>query len=326
MPFHFSKIFPLSYFSYILITNTTIFFLSSFFIKKISSKPVIGIYGNSYPENNDTYINGTYYPRTYVMWLEAFGADVMAIHYWYSNELIDEILAKVNGILFLGGSRDIIKEGIWEQKAKYLMDEALKLKLPVWATCQGFQLVGVLISDNYTLLRYGFDDINDLHNLEIVGDGRKGRMFSLFKDKDFDLLEKTNSTAYYHNYGIYPDEFEKEEKLMELFKITSISQGHNKIPFVDTYEGKTEDNNFFAVQFHPEKNPYKRINYNVEQNMETLRVSQLLGMKFVEITRNNKNYFDKEDRERFDFFDTYQGKGNAVFNKEDDFYYFSRKY
>ena len=320
-----SKIFPLSYFSYILITNTALFFLSSFFIKKISPKPIIGVYGNSNPENNDTYINGTYYPRSYIMWLESFGAEVMAIHYWYSYDLLDEILAKVSGILFLGGSRDFIKEGIWEQKAKYLMDASLKLKLPLWGTCQGFQLIATLISDNYSLMKYGFDDINSLHNLELVGDGRKSRMFSLFKDKDFELLEKTNSTIYYHNYGFYPAEFEKETKLMNLFNITSISQGYNKIIFVDSYEGKSEDINFFAVQFHPEKNPYKRINYNVEPNMESLRVSQLLGMKFVEITRNNKNYFDKEDRERFDFFDTYQGKGNAVFNKEDDYYYFSKK-
>mgnify|MGYP007104071497 CR=1 FL=1 len=44
-------------------------------------KPVIGIYGNSYPENNDTFINGTYYPLPYVYWLKSAGAEVMAIHY-----------------------------------------------------------------------------------------------------------------------------------------------------------------------------------------------------------------------------------------------------
>ena len=117
-------------------------------------KPVIGIYGNSYPENNDKFINCTYYPISYVYWLESAGAEVMAIHYWYPLDIIDEILDKVNGILFLGGGRKIIN-GVWEMKAKYIMEKSLINQLPVWGTCQGFQLMGILISNNFTLLRYG---------------------------------------------------------------------------------------------------------------------------------------------------------------------------
>ena len=95
-----------------------------FFSKKY--KPVIGIYGNSEPENDDEkFINGTYYPLSYVYWLESMGAEVMAIHYWYPYDVIDEILHKVNGILFLGGSRDIHKNGTWEQKASYIMEQSL---------------------------------------------------------------------------------------------------------------------------------------------------------------------------------------------------------
>ena len=44
-------------------------------------KSVIGIYGNPYPEDNDTYINVTYYPISYVVWLESAGAEIMAIDY-----------------------------------------------------------------------------------------------------------------------------------------------------------------------------------------------------------------------------------------------------
>ena len=75
-------------------------------INNVPIKPVIGIYGNSNPENDDEeFLNGTYYPMSYVYWLESGGAEVMAIHYWYSEEEIKEILNKINGILFLGGGR-----------------------------------------------------------------------------------------------------------------------------------------------------------------------------------------------------------------------------
>jgi gamma-glutamyl-gamma-aminobutyrate hydrolase PuuD len=111
-----------------------------------NNKPVIGIYGNSHPENDDeAFLNGTYYPLSYVYWLESMGAEVMAIHYWYPYNVIDEILHKVNGILFLGGSRNILKNGTWELKARYIMEQSLINQLPIWGTCQGFQLIGVLM-------------------------------------------------------------------------------------------------------------------------------------------------------------------------------------
>jgi len=299
--------------------------LKIYFSKNI--KPVIGIYGNSQPENDDEgFLNGTYYPISYVYWLQSNGAEVMAIHYWYSYDVIDEILHKVNGVLFLGGSRDMHKEGTWEIKAKYIMEFSLKNKLPFWGTCQGFQLTGVLMSENYTLLRFGFNDDNTLHPVELTNYTKSSQMYSLFKEKDFNTLQYENSTIYYHHYGFFPEEFYKEKRLNELFVVTSISEDSNGLKFIDSFEGKNESIKIFTTQFHPEKNPYKRYNYPVEQNMESLKVSQLLGMKFIEETKKNQNRFDsdeneKGDRAQFDFFDTYRGTKNCQLKSEICYFY-----
>ena len=295
----------------------------------IEVKPVIGIYGNSFPENNDTFINCTYYPISYVYWLESVGAEVMAIHYWYPLDVIDEILEKVNGVLFLGGGRDIIK-GVWEMKAKYIMEKSLIYKLPIWATCQGFQLMGVLMSNNYTLLRFGFDDINVLHGIKITEEAKSSKMFNLFSEKDFEILQYGNSTIYNHRLGFYPEEFYKEERLNDLFKVTSISEDKNGLKFINSYEGKNDSIKFFATQFHPEKNPNKRFNYPVEQNIDSLIVSQKLAMRFIEEARKNKNKFeslenDEGDRSQFDFFNTYRGTPNGRFVKEEETFYFDKK-
>ena len=291
-------------------------------------KPVIGIYGNSNPENNDTYINGTYYPLSYIYWLESAGAEVMAIHYWYPNDVIDEILNKVNGVLFLGGGRDIHKDGIWEIKAKYIMDQALLIELPIWGTCQGFQLMGVIMSGNYSLLKNGFTDADVPHGLEITEKAKSSKMFKLFSEKDYDILQYRNSTLYNHQLGFYPEEFYKEERLNELFKVTSISEDTKGLKFIDSFEGKYGNIKFFAVQFHPEKNPFKRYGYSVEQSIDSLLVSQKLAMNFIDETRKNQNRFessanDEGDRAQFDFFNTYQGTPNA--NLNNDIYYFSKK-
>ena len=45
--------------------------------------------------------------------------------------------------------------------------KSMEYDLPFWGTCQGFQLIGTLLSDNYTLLKQAYDDVNVLHSLEI---------------------------------------------------------------------------------------------------------------------------------------------------------------
>ena len=288
-------------------------------------KPVIAIYGNSDPENDDeSFLNGTYYPISYVYWLESLGAEVMALHYWYSYEEIDEILQKINGVLFLGGSRDIHKEGTWEKKAKYIMMKSMEYDLPFWGTCQGFQLIGTLLSDNYTLLKQAYDDVNVLHSLEINKNTRKSKMYRLFTPSEIDLLVHTNSTIYNHHWGFFPNEYHNEQKLEELTIVTSDSEDHNGTKFVNSYEGKNDK--IFAVQFHPEKNPFKRIDYNVEQNIESLKVSQKLGLNFIELTRRNQNKFlsninDEGDRAKYDFFNTYNGTKNCNYKKEICYFY-----
>ena len=93
--------------------------------------------------------------------------------------------------------------------------------------------------------------------------------------------------------------------------------------FIDSYEGKNNSIKLFATQYHPEKNPFKRYNYPVEQNIDSLKVSQKLVLAFVEEARKNKNRFDSTsndegDRAQFDFFDTYRGTPNGTFYKEAD--------
>ena len=291
-------------------------------INNVPIKPVIGIYGNSNPENDDEeFLNGTYYPMSYVYWLESGGAEVMAIHYWYSEEEIKEILNKINGILFLGGGREFKKEGTWELKAKYIIDQSIKMNLPFWGTCQGFQLIGTIISENYTLLKHEFVDKNILHNLEINNSTKKSKMFKLFTPNDIDLLVYTNSTIYNHEWGFYPNEYLDNEKLENMTLVTSIAQDDKKSKFINSFEGINYD--FFGVQFHPEKNPFKRNNYFLEDNIESLKVSQKLLFNFVQISRKNGNKFNnKEEKNKYDFFDTYNGTKNCNYNKDDECCYF----
>ena len=195
---------------------------------------------------------------------------------------------RINGVLFLGGSRDIHKDGVWEKKAKYIIDQSLIIQFPIWATCQGFQLVGLLMSDSLKL-RNGFDDSNVLHGLQITDETKSSRMYKFFTEKDYNILQYGNSTIYNHHYGFYPEEFYNDAKITSYFKVTSISEDKNGLKFINSFEGKNDSIKIFATQFHPEKNPYKRIYYPVKQNIDCLIVSQLLAMSFIDEARKKRS-------------------------------------
>ena len=228
------------------------FSLLLFKIDNYPIKPLIGIYGNSEPENDDEkFINGTYYPLSLIYWLESAGAEVMAIHYWYSYELIDEILQKINGVLFLGGGRLLIKEGAWEIKAKYIIEQSLKLEIPFWGTCQGFQLIATILSGDFTLLKHEFDDINVLHNITTNNNTRKSNMFKLFTPYEFELLSQTNSTIYNHEWGFYPNEYYENKNLEEMTTVTSISEDYRGSKFIKHMKEKKI--NFLGFNFIQKK-------------------------------------------------------------------------
>ena len=151
-------------------------------------------------------------------------------------------------------------------------------------------------------------------------------MYQFFTEKDFDILQYGNSTIYNHHNGFYPEEFYNDTKLSTYFKVTSISQDKNGLKFINWYEGKNDSIKIFATQYHPEKNPYKRYNYPVEQNIDSLKVSHLLAMSFIEEASKNKNRFDSSNNnegngEQFDFFNTYTGTPNSNYDNESETFY-----
>ena len=84
------------------------FLLISIFSFSCTKRPIIGIYGNPYPIEDYEKNNADVIVGAYVRWLESFGAEVVAIHQWYTTEELDTLLSKINGVLFQGGIEYLI--------------------------------------------------------------------------------------------------------------------------------------------------------------------------------------------------------------------------
>lgn len=315
------KVLSFLFLTILAITNSNIFPINKQKHKNFpSKKPIIAIYGNPYPETRPELTTGNYYPISYVYWLQSFGAEVIAIHQYYSEEKISQILTKINGVLFLGGSTQIVKSKNWFAKAKQIISYSLKNSLPIWGTCQGFQLLGIVLSEDDNFLVNGYDDANTLHPIILTDKGKSSRMYKLFTNTD--LLEKYNSTIYNHEWGITEKSFNDNKNINSKVFISSNSHDKNKKYFIDSFESINEKDKIYAVQYHPEKNPYKRYKYVVPQTMDSLKVSHLLGMFFVDECRKNEQAMDEEFRKEVDFLSVYSKDLMGRFSIPDETYYF----
>lgn len=289
-------------------------------------KPIIAIFGNSYPatdfiENKYDFVQGSY-----VSWVQESGGEVLVIHPWHSDEEVDTILSKVNGVLFQGGDRDFDLSSRWETLAARIIKKSIEYHqkneiFPIWGTCQGFQLILTLMANEKILDNY--NDWIKLHKVIFNNLTRTSRIYSLFKEADFDLLENHDSTIYFHHYGVTEEKFNSFDNLINFLDITSLGEDDDKKHFINSFEGKN-GLPIYGVQYHPEKNPYiRQNNYTLEHNTDARKVSQLLSLFFLTESRKSTHRMEESERRKYNFITSFS---QSNFDRYDDnYYYFSKK-
>ena len=305
---------------YYLALNLSIYLI--FFMSfSTSRKPIVGIYGNPEPIDDYTSNSGTVVVGSYVRRLQSMGAEVVALHQWYTTEEIDYLLSKINGVLFQGGGRDFKYTAKWETNGVHILNYAKQTGLPVWGTCMGFQFICDGLVGKEILTRY--NHMTYLDKAAVTEEGKKCKAYAKFTEADFDTFQNKDSTIYFHTWGLSKEAFDKEEVLSSLFTITSYGNDADGNTFVNSIESKT--GNIFGSQFHPEKTPYIRTDYGLEHTVDSMRISHKVGLGFMAVVYQNTNTMSYVDRMKYDFINTY-GKGpEDSYKKENNSYYFIKK-
>ena len=277
-------------------------------------RPVIGVYGVVDPIDDNTNHNRVILDTAIERWLEDMGARVLIIPHWLSHSEFDELLSKLNAVLFPGASRKMSLGSLWEENARYIFKFCQKNNIPLLGICRGFQLVALFATDEN---KEWLDDYKDkgTHNAAFSKFTKKSRLFSLFDDKNFYELEHEWSTPYVHSHGLNESNFVNNKILSENYYITLFGHDNNGKKFVNCFESKIEKGfDFYACQFHPEKVPYIRTKTYEDQHYgDSIKRSQLISLQFIEIARKNKNRFNfPEDYEKYFFVDTYKKMNEKV--------------
>jgi gamma-glutamyl hydrolase len=305
-----------------ILTSFLLFVL--FYINHSSNAPVIAILANPEPDNtNDAQKSRVNYQ--YVRWLEQNRAEVIVIQPWYEKKEIEEIVSKANGVLWLGGDRKLNMEGQFEKVAKVIMEKVKDLydnhniSVPLWGTCQGFELIHALVAGSLDVLT-NFDSFGMTSNI-LLSNREKSKMFASFSDLEVSFLEKFNTTAQFHNYGVNEEEFKRYPQLDDLLEITSYGYDRKGLKYISTVEGKHYP--IYAVQFHPEMVGYTKFSSKgVPQSVEAVRVSQLLGTFFFEEILKNQNQMTKEEMLKYNYLNSFEKL--PLYEEEYYFYRFEK--
>jgi len=223
----------------------------------LRSRPVIGIL--SQPANKDH----DYIAASYVKWLESAGARSIPIPYGANEELVNEILSQVNGVLFPGGDADLppSAKNIWKI-AKERNAEPNGF-FPIWGTCLGFEFLVMLQGGEDSLCVSCFNSENISLPLIFPSEADSKDSNGVYSIESWlyptssvrETLSSSNITMNNHHSGISPTEFINNSNLTDLFRITSTNVDPEGKPFVSTIESIHYP--IYGTQYHPEKNNFE---------------------------------------------------------------------
>ncbi|KYN33393.1 Gamma-glutamyl hydrolase B, partial [Trachymyrmex septentrionalis] len=269
---------------------------------------------------NKTYPNQyhSYIAASYVKFVEGAGARAVPIWIGGNTLYYEDILSKVNGVLWPGGSTYFFnKEGYADAGAKIysdfnhsdicifffclFIDRIVKRineegkYFPIFGICLGFELL-TYVATNRVEHRTRCSSNNQRLPLEFTRDYTESKLFKNAPLNVLRILSEQNVTANYHHFCI-TKEILRHDKLTKKFHVLSLNHDENGLEFISILEHKQFP--FYGLQFHPEKNLYEWvIGKRIPHSINATIASQYFANFFVNEARKNFNEFPKQEEQR----------------------------
>ncbi|CAI2370932.1 unnamed protein product [Moneuplotes crassus] len=270
-----------------------------------NERPMIGIFTQPYNETND------YIMASYVKFIQAAGARVAPIIWRDSDEHILNLVPKLNGVLFPGGSTPFRnrdgsltehsrKVELVLNKAKDLNNQltsqpSLHSYYPILSICMGFQQIIQSEAPYQDVVQlHKFTEIDVSNTLTITSTTSKSTLLSQIPPHLLTALQNQRIIYYHHRDGIVPSTWEKYSSLKDNYHLLATSHDKNGIEYVAIIESKKYP--IWGVQFHPEKNAFSwKAGSKIPHCKSSIEFSQFLANFFVKEARKNSNKFDSEE-------------------------------
>lgn len=267
----------------------------------VNDRPVIGILSmpNSEPAPYASYTS--YFPASYVKWLESAGARVVPLLYNVSADDTRAVLRSINGALFTGGGSDFTNADgsltAFAATAQVIYNESVEAwsrgeAFPLWGTCQGHELISFLASGpNISILTGGFDSENLTLPLSYTADAPASRLYGSLPPDISAIFSAEPVTMNNHHMGVRPADFATMPSLAGSFTVLSTNVDRAGRPFVSSMEGRG-GLPIFTTQYHPEKVQFEwRPDEVINHSFDSILANHWLSLFFVNQTRQNHRSF-----------------------------------
>lgn len=250
--------------------------------------------------------------NTFLRWLQAGGVDLIAVHTYTPKETIDELLQKVNGIVFMGDSSALNSESSYYKVSKYIIDKVKE----IFDSSEGKTKIPILfVGNDLTLLASIMTNKSDfIQNYKVVSENSlvfedivEVRKFDLFKELDPEDVVNISTSPICANkleYLITKENFNNTKELTDQFKLLATARNHDI-----EYVAVIQDNKypFYGISFRPEKIVFEQnYQYFVPDSFEAIKASRLIGNSFTFLVRTaNTHSMNLEEKEKYDFIDPY---------------------
>jgi gamma-glutamyl hydrolase len=231
-------------------------------------RPIVGIL--SMPNTAYAASHGfSFFPASYVKWLEAGGARVVPIPFDLAEPQLSALLAQINGALFTGGAAAFFEaDGTtltqYGAAGQRIFNESVAAHAagetwPLWGTCLGHQFISVLAAGaDGSVLTGGFDSEN---LTEAVAFAPAADASSLWGEGgQLNWAARTLAAEAVaineHSFGITPADFARSEKLSSTMTVLATQTDRAGKAFTASQEGQG-GLPVYSTQWHPEKSLFE---------------------------------------------------------------------
>lgn len=246
-------------------------------------------------------------------WLEASACDLIAIHTWTSHSQIDDLLTKVNGVIFQGNDQLIDVDSSYYKTAEYIYNQVIERydktegqeRIPIVAFGNDFSMLLSFANSNSHLTFIQQMQLLRSTEIEFNRDVLKNSViFSQLSEKDYRSLEFLCLLPHELKYSVNPNVIEVCENFSNVFELIGTSMAVNGMKFASVVEGKKYP--IFGVAFKPFVVAFSR-NKKIEiVNMyKAIKISRFIGNAIVFYGKEmNSNRMTMGDKLSYDFIDT----------------------
>lgn len=271
-----------------------------------TESPVVGILVQDYLGDFKSYrFKKTFISATYVKFVESSGARVVPIFTERSQAYYDRILNQVNGVLLPGGDQDTMNSS-YTQATRTIYRHAIQssqrgVYFPVWATCQGFEVLAYLTQGQFQLQSCTANDYaTPIHFSIGISELRQTKMFRTLSSLQHKQMSENPVVFQWHNLCLMKETFLHSEQLTRGFRILATNQDRDGKEYVSVMESQQFP--IYAVMFHPEEVMFSFVikpNHTaVPHHAHALNTAQYFSNFFADECRKNSNHMSPETLQR----------------------------